>query len=527
VGDARRSRFSAKDGPALKLRAAALFALSALAALVVACGGSAADGGADPASAVPADAMVYSEVVIQPSGGVRDDALAAAGKVLRTDDPSGKLRELVDKALAQDGSALDWDKDIKPWLGDRAGVWFSSRLDSEGDPGGSALIATTDPDAALDAFHKASSAEKLTSRTYHDASYEVDKDGVATGIVDDFLATGPEADFKRTVDAAAGDSLADSDRYRKAVDGLDDSRLAHFYVDLKRVIDLARRQQPENTPLDGLESALPFANLPPVVGTFAANGDRLTVDVSTEGFDSRAFGSFGGFAGTTPLIKDLPGDSWAAFGAADYGKQLAAVLGSYAGLFGGAAARQQLQQQYGIDLDRDILSWIGDVAFFVRGDSVATLGGGAVIEVTDSGKAAKGFGKIAGLLQSAGGVRVDPVTIKGAKTAFAITERSTPQPIVMALSDERVVMAYGRDAAEQALAPSSKLGDASLYDQASSALDGIDPGLLVSMPAVLKLVDASGSADADFQRARPYLDVYDAVALGYDDKRVRFAAGLK
>jgi hypothetical protein len=170
---------------------------------------------------------------------------------------------------------------------------------------------------------------------------------------------------------------------------------------------------------------------------------------------------------------------------------------------------------------------MGDVAFFVRGDSLTTLGGGAVIELTDSGRAAQGFGKIAGLLQSAGDVHVDPVSINGARTAFAITDRTTPQPIVMALSDDRVVVTYGRTAAEQALAPDAKLGDAALYDDAKSALDGIDPGLLVSMPSVLKLAEASGSTDADFESARPYLEAYDAIALGYDDKRVRFAAGLK
>lgn len=170
---------------------------------------------------------------------------------------------------------------------------------------------------------------------------------------------------------------------------------------------------------------------------------------------------------------------------------------------------------------------MGDVAFFVRGDSLPTLGGGAVIEVTDSGKAAQGFGKVAGLLQSAGGMRLDPVSIKGAKTAFAITDRSTREPLLMALSDDRVVVTYGRDAAEQALAPEAKLGDAPLYDKAESALDGIAPGLLVSMPSMLKLAEASDPGDADFQRMRPYLEAYDAIALGYDDKRVRFAAGLK
>jgi hypothetical protein len=47
------------------------------------------------------------------------------------------------------------------------------------------------------------------------------------------------------------------------------------------------------------------------------------------------------------------------------------------------------------------------------------------------------------------------------------------------------------------------------------------------MPAALKLIEATGDVDADFQRARPYLDAYGALALGYDDKRVRFAVGLK
>src|SRR4051794_25012250 len=140
------------------LRAASLAALSLLAALVVACGGGAASGDADPATAVPADAMLYGEVTVRPDGDLREDALAAAGKVLNTDDPQGKIHELLDKALAdQGGAGLDYDKDIAPWLGDRLGVWFSSRLEEAGDPGGSLIVDTTDPDAALDAFHRSNS----------------------------------------------------------------------------------------------------------------------------------------------------------------------------------------------------------------------------------------------------------------------------------------------------------------------------------------------------------------------------------
>ncbi len=513
------------------LRAAALAALSLLAALVAACGSGAASGDADPAKLVPAGAMVYVEVTVRPEGDVRGEALDAAGKVLRTSDPEGGIPRALDKALAQDDQKLDYDKDIKPWLGQRVGFWFGTRLDREGDPGGAALIATTDPDAALDAFHKGAAGDKLTKRSYNGSDYEVNQDGVATGIVADFLVTGPEPEFKQVVDTSGGKGLADADRYRTGVDQLDDNRLAHFYVDLARAFELARKSNPEDEQLPQLEAMVPFAKLPPVVGSFSADGERLAVDVAVKGNTANALGSFGGLGGTSPLVKDLPGDSWVAFGAAKYGQQLNAMLNQYAGLFGGAAARQQLLQQYGIDLDQDVLSWIGDVAVFARGDSLATLDGGAVIQVTDADKAAKGFGKLVGLLQAAGGVRVDPVSIKGAENAFAVTDDSTPKPIVLARSDEKVVIGYGRDAAEAALSPSSKFGDSDLYGRAKGALGDMDPSFVLSMPAVLGLVDSSGQADADYQKAKPYLEAYDAIALGYDGGnnggRVRFVAGLK
>jgi hypothetical protein len=507
------------------LRGAAVLAV--LAALVVGCGSGAATGDADPAMLVPADAMAYAEVTVRPDGDVRQDALDAAAKLLHTSDADGGIRRTLDKALARDEHPLDYDKDIKPWLGKRIGLWFDTRLDREGDPGGSALIATTDPDAALDAFHKSAQGEKLTKRSYSGADYELGQDGVAIGIVDDFLVVGPEPEFKRVVDTRKGDALADADRYRSGVDQLDANRLAHFYVDLGRAFELARRSEPDNEQLTQLEALVPFGKIPPIVGSFSADGERLAVDVAVKGEAADALGSFGGGAGSPPLVQELPGDSWVAFGAAEYGQQLKATLDRYAGLFGGAAARQMLRQQYGIDLDQDILSWIGDVAVFARGDALPAVDGGVVIQVTDSDKAAKGFGKLVGLLQAAGGVRVDPVTIAGARNAFALTDNSRPKPIVLARSDERVVIVYGRDAAEAALSPKSKLGDSDLLARAKDLLGGVDPSVVLSMPAVLKLVDSSGSSDPDFERARPYLEAYDALGLGYSDGRVRFVAGLR
>src|SRR3954470_15794525 len=104
-----------------------LVSLLAAATLVplAGCGdaGSGSSGsGADPAKVVPADAAAYVEAAIRPEGDVKDGALDALKKILRTDDPSGKITGALDKALAKDGSS--WD-DVKAWLGERAGGFIS------------------------------------------------------------------------------------------------------------------------------------------------------------------------------------------------------------------------------------------------------------------------------------------------------------------------------------------------------------------------------------------------------------------
>jgi hypothetical protein len=517
------------------LRAASLAALSLLAALLVACGGSSADGEADPATAAPASSMLYAEVAVRPEGDLREDALDAMGKVLATEDPQAKIRELLDKAMAeQEETSLDYDKDIKPWLGERAGFWVSDRLDENGEGDGAGVIATTDPEAAMAAIRKAAdeSGEQLTKRSYEGTDYEVSKEGVSVGIVEDFavIAT-KESEFKRTVDAQKGDSLADADRYRDGVDELEDERLAHFYLDFKRAIHLAAQEDPDDEDLRQLQALVPVDKLPPIVGSFAANGDRLALDVAIKGKDLEQLGAFGGWGSDegTPLLQELPGDSWAAFGVPKYGETLSKLFDQYAGALGGPAAKQQLQRQFGIDLDEDLLSWIGDVALFVRGDSLASVDGALVIQVTDEARAAKGFGKLVGLLQSAGGVSAKPTAIEGAETAFAVQDPSIPKAIVLARSADRVVVSYGQEAAKEALNPSAKLADAEIYDQTKDALGDVEPALFVSMPSIIKLVDASGSADADFEKARPYLEAYDVIAYGFkgdsDGARLRLVAG--
>jgi len=100
-------------------RAVLLALISLLSLTAAGCGGAPASGGDDPASAVPPNAAFYADATVRPEGDLRDDALAAAGKVLRTGDPQAKIDELLAKAFAEsEDPKLDYQKDVASWLGE-------------------------------------------------------------------------------------------------------------------------------------------------------------------------------------------------------------------------------------------------------------------------------------------------------------------------------------------------------------------------------------------------------------------------
>ena len=94
------------------------------------------------------------------------------------------------------------------------------------EPGYVVVIAAKDTEKAQEAIDKGvkSDGGKVTQRSYSGVDYQVDDEGVAAGIVGDFFTVGTEAEFKRTVKAQDGDSLAEEKRYESAIDGLEDDR---------------------------------------------------------------------------------------------------------------------------------------------------------------------------------------------------------------------------------------------------------------------------------------------------------------
>jgi hypothetical protein len=92
-------------------------------------------------------------------------------------------------------------------------------------------------------------------------------------------------------------------------------------------------------------------------------------------------------------------------------------------------------------------------------------------------------------------MNAEPMRIEGAEIAFQVTDQAT-KPIVMARSEDKVVVTYGTDAAAAALAPDEQLGNSDLYARAEELLgDEAEPSTLLSIPAIVRFNDAAGEPE--------------------------------
>src|SRR5690349_4193404 len=130
--------------------------VAAPAALIAGCGGggsSSSDADVGPATAVPANAALYFDGTVKPTGQTRTDATAALSKVMDTPDPGGKIVSLIEQSAKQDGHPFNYQQDVAPWLGDQAGFFFTDLTDNAQK--GAAVIETSNPTAALAFARKA------------------------------------------------------------------------------------------------------------------------------------------------------------------------------------------------------------------------------------------------------------------------------------------------------------------------------------------------------------------------------------
>jgi len=469
------------------------------------CGNSSS--GSAAAGLVPEDSAVYGEIVLDPEGDQQDAIEEIAGRFPGGDDLDAQIAKGLSEALQDSG--LDYGKDIEPWLGDDA-VFFVTDVREEGAEG-ALIVPTDDEDATRAAFEKIKGKPK--KRTYEDVDYLLAEDEAAYGVIDGNAVLGTEAGLKQAVDTAAGDrSIEDSDRADEALARLDDPLLSVYIDGSKLAGAFAGPEAALAAPLlEGFDE--PF-----VVGV-TAEPDALVVDSTIPAAAAAFAAPYLLSGGGTEVVSELPADSFFAVGQAELGEALTGFfdLIERAGA-GGGAIDDQVEAATGLNLERDILAWMGDLGGFARGTSPLEIDGGVVVLSKDPGSSRRALDALRDLARKSTGQgeRVMPLGLPGGGDGFTLESQDLPQPIHIVQRADRVVAAYGDQAAEALLEPSQPLSDDQEFTDASERLgEGYEVSSYVAFEPIIELVDGVvGSGDEDYAQAKPYLEAFSRLITG-------------
>jgi hypothetical protein len=500
----------------VKLRLVLIAVLAALAALVAGCGGGddSSGGGSDAATLAPATAPVFIDFTIRPEGATKTNIEELAKKLAGVDDLGGLIVEELENSASEDGEEFDFEKEVEPWLGERAGL-FLQEYEEEDFEGYGAAIQAEDEDEAREFVDKQieSSDEAVEDGSYEDVDFKVQEDETAIGVFDGFVVFAEnEAIFKSMVDASKGDNLAGEKSFTDAIGNVPDESAADVFVDIGGLIEEAGNEIDSDT-----QAFLDSAGIEPREATAVASvvpgSDNVEID-----FSSNLSGDNPPSGDASELLGSLPGTAVGAFAADEFGARFNEGIDKIdeQGIPGEVPPNQlkKTLKQAGVDLEA-IASSTGDVGVYVTGNSEKTLAGALVMEAEDETQATNTVSNIGLFLRKAGVPGVTKIS-EGA-TGFSIRSAELGrQPVVVAAKGDRIVIGYGLASALSAFQESSKtLSDNPAFQEAESALGGTPITAFVEGASALNLAQAMVPAgEAEFEEAEQYLKKVDYLALG-------------
>lgn len=477
-------------------------------AVLGACGNSSGSSAPEAAGIVPGDSAVYGEVVLDPEGDQQEAVEEIAGRFPGGGELDAQIAKGASEALRDSG--LDYGRDVEPWVGDDA-VFFVTDV-REGGAEGALIVPTDDEDATRAAFEKVEGKPK--KRTYEDVDYLLAEDDAAYGVVDGNAVLGTEAGFKQAVDTAGGDqSIEDSDRASDALERVEDPLLS-VYVDPRKLAGA----------FTGPEAAIAGPLLEDFDGPFvigvSAEPDALVIDSTVPAAAAALVAPYLATGEGTELVSELPEDSFYAVGQAELGKLLAGYLDLVERLpeAGGGEIDDQVEAATGLDLERDILAWMGDFGGFARGTSPLEIDGGVVVVAKDPDSSRRTLEALGDLARESAdsGERVAPLALPGGGDGFTVETDDIPQPIHIVQRGERVVAAYGDRAAEELLEPSRPLTENQEFTDASERLgEDYEVSNYIAVEPIIELVEGVVGPDEEgYAEAKPYLEAFSRLITG-------------
>ena len=504
-------------------RAGALAA--ALAALVLAgCGSDEPSEPPSPAALTPADASVYAEAVLRPEGEQREAIESALSLFLDTDDPGARIVDELNQAITEEDTQITYQGDIEPWLGERGAVFFTDLFPGEdrapafGDDGerGAVLVEATDSEAAEAFIDKASAEENdAEDASYEDVPYTLfEDDRMAAGVVGDHLVLADEETFQRVVDTQGGDpALADDEGFGDTLAESGDPA-ASLYVDVPSLVEAADAAgELDASDRKALDTVFAGVAEEPAAATLDVEPDGAGLELSYGSVELPLLGA----AEESELLRGLPEDAWFAAGFNELGEAVRSFFerGEEFGLAGGELerAREGFLRNYGLRLE-DFYAPLGDAAVFASGRGVFGAGGGLVVETDDPNAAAE---VVAGMRRESmrSGENLRPLNGGAGAEGFSLVLPDAPSTLNFVAAGDRVVVAYGEDAAAAAVEPDETLDSSEEFRDATAALgEEFGVGLFLDFGPLTELLDLAAASDPSVEEALSYLEAIDFVIAG-------------
>ena len=533
--------------------------------------------------------------MVRPEGSLKTDATSAASTLTGRQKPFEGFLKLL---AGPTGKTPSYSKEVEPWLGPHAGVFLSAvdlaraqgllggellkKALSEGLTGveaallgqgglsaalsssaaqGALVLDTTDVDKARSFLEAQAHSAGAHNESYRGVTYQVSPDGVAEGVVHRFAVIGSEAGLKSVIDTAAGGpSLAGVATYTKLTSTAESGALANAYFSPE---ELARSAKTAGSGEEG-SSILPlvegllgnpgqlYLSVIPSAGSVAIDLDTLppassTSSGSSSGESSTHSASASSSAGSTSgaqVLSGLPGSAWLAIGIGDLGKTFAGNtqgLHALASLASGVSlgnislgAAFAPLSSHALDVQRDLLSWMGATGVYVSGSSVLNLQAAVVIASKNPARSRAAVATLAQAYREAGG-QTSPTSVPGTETAVTVKLPNFPLTLTLAYGQGKFVAGIGPSSVQEALSPQSTLAGTPNYNAAASALgQGIQPSALVEVHTLSGLIESLGLNETPgFSGFASAVAPLSAIALGGGEslpggvKRARVVLGLQ
>lgn len=470
-----------------------------LAAAAQAGCGSSGTSSADPASLAPASTPLYLGFVLKPSGGSHGPAVSDVQRLTQRADPYGSLAETL---LAGGGSHPRFQSEVRPWVGQRAGVFlltvppgglkaslssFSAGSLSSSRQKGAIVLDVSEESGARRFIDSRARQVGARGEIYRGVRLEVSSGGEAMAIVGGFAVLGGEAAVKSAIDISRGaPKLSDAPSYLEPTS----DAIANAYLTPARVGSSA------------LDSLLGGAHTAALLLKAESSSLSLEAQLRAPGGTTALFGDAG-----ARQLQALPGGSWLALGLADAARSLPGALALLGGTSGsvadtlsalGARGVQRLLTRLASSatLRKSLEHWAGAGGLFVSGSGLLYLQAALVIDSKDPAASQSAVGELAGVARSAGAT-VASVSIPDTDAAASVKVAGFPAVIYVASGQGKLVVGLGRASVLGALHPSSTLATSPAYAAASSALGGAKPSLIVEFPMLASLLEAIGVTQSE------------------------------